>query len=86
MTSSTSKHSNLFYRAIAAVAVVGPIGLVAAAGTMPESPETGQFIVSSYGELLGVIVAAVALRAVYSLFFAKAHKNVSSQTNYTVTA
>jgi|APFre7841882630_1041343.scaffolds.fasta_scaffold29393_2 hypothetical protein len=72
MTTSTNKHSNLFYGAIAGVAVIAPIGLVAAAGTMPEGPETGQFIVSSFGAVFAVIVAALAVRAAYSLGFSKA--------------
>ena len=72
MSTSTNKHSKLFYGAIAAVAVIAPMGLVAAAGTMPESTETGQFIVSSFGAVLGLIVAALAVRAVYSLGFSKA--------------
>ena len=86
MTTSTDKHSNLFYRAIAAVAVIAPFGLVAAAGAMPERPETGQFIVSSFGAVLGVVVAALIVRAAYSLGFSKALKTASLQANYPGTA
>ena len=39
MTTSTKTHSDFFYRALAAVAMIAPILLVFAAGTMPEGPE-----------------------------------------------
>jgi tetrahydromethanopterin S-methyltransferase subunit C len=66
--------SNFFSSAIVAVAIVAPIGVVIAAGNMPERPETGQFVVSSLGAVLAIIVAALAVRVVYSLGFSQGQK------------
>jgi hypothetical protein len=86
MTTSANDHSSLFYRGIAAVAVIAPIGLVCAAGTMPERPETGQFVVSGFGAVIGILAIALAVRAVYALGFSKALKTAASRPSYTVTA
>ncbi len=67
-------NSNFFYSAIAAVAIIAPIGVVIAAGNMPERPETGQFVVSSFEAVLGIIVVALVVRAVYSLGFSQGQK------------
>ena len=62
MTPFTKYHRDFFYRAIAAVAMTGPILLIIAAGQLPESPETGEFIVYGHGVLLAVIATALVLR------------------------
>lgn len=85
MTTSTNNHSNFFYSGIAALAVIAPIGLVCAAGTLPEG-QKGGFIVSSFGAVLSVIATALVLRAAYTLGFSKALKTASSQTNYSAFA
>jgi threonine/homoserine/homoserine lactone efflux protein len=86
MATFTKNRSDFFYGAFAAVAMIGPILLVIAAGTMPEGLETGEFIVYGHGVLLAVLSTALVLRAAYALGFSKALKIAASEPNYPVTA
>jgi len=85
MATSTKNHSDFFYRALAAVAMVGPLLLVIAAGTLPEGLERGDLIVYSQGVVVAVLATALALRAAYTLGFSKALKSTALEPNYTVT-
>jgi hypothetical protein len=86
MTTFTKNHSDFFYRALAAVAIVAPILLVIAAGTLPEDLERGDLIVYGYGVVLAVLATALALRAAYTLGFSRALRIAASEPNYSVTA
>ena len=86
MRTYTKTQSNFFYGALAAVAMIGPILLVIAAGTMPESPDTGEFIVYGHGLVLAILAAALVLRAAYERGFSKALSNAAARPNYSVTA
>ena len=85
MTTSTKNHNDFFYRVLAAVAMVGPILLVIAAGTLPEGLERGDLIVYGQGVVVAVLATALALRAAYTLGFSKALKSTASEPNYSVT-
>ena len=86
MKTSTKSYSDFFYRALAAVAIVAPILLVIAAGTLPEDLERGDLIVYGYGVVLAVLATALALRAAYTLGFSRALRIAASEPNYSVTA
>jgi threonine/homoserine/homoserine lactone efflux protein len=78
--------SNGFYRALAAVAITGPILLVLAADTLPQGVERGDLMVYGHGVVLAILGAALVLRAAYSLGFRKAFEIVASRRHYSVTA
>ena len=82
----TKYHSDFFYAALAAVAMIGPILLVLASGTLPEGLQRGEVIVFGHGVILAVVVAAMVVRAAYALGFNKALKIAVSEPNYPVTA
>jgi len=82
----TKYHSDVFYRALAAVAMIAPILLVLASGTLPEGLQRGEVIVVGHGVILAVVVAAMVVRAAYALGFNKALKIAVSEPNYFVTA
>ena len=71
-TTSTESHSDFFYRALAAVAIIVPIFLVFAAGTLPEGRERGDLIVYGHEVLVGILATGVVLRAVYTRGFNRA--------------
>ena len=75
MKTSTKSYSDFFYRALAAVAIVAPILLVIAAGTLPEDLERGDLIVYGHGVVLAVLATALILRAAYISGFKSALKN-----------
>lgn len=80
MNTGTHQHSKFFYSALAAVAMLGPILLVFAAGTLPEgAQQRGNLIVHGHEVLLSILAAALALRAAYTMGFSKALKIVRSQ-------
>ena len=80
MNTGTHQHSKFFYSALAAVAMLGPILLVFAAGTLPEGvQQRGNLIVHGHEVLLAILAAALALRAAYTLGFSKALKIMRSQ-------
>jgi len=85
MTTSTKNHSDLFYGALAGVAMITPILLVFAAGTLPEGPERGALIVYGHGVLLAALATILVLRAAYALGFSQALKIAASVPNYSVT-
>ena len=82
----TKYHSDVFYGALAAVAMIAPIILVLASGTLPEGLQRGEVIVFGHGVILAVVVAAMVVRAAYALGFNKALKIAVSEPNYFVTA
>lgn len=89
MTTSIKNHSNFFYSfysGIAALAVIAPMGLVCAAGTLPEGLQRGGFIVSGFGAVLSVLATALVLRAAYMLGFRTALKRASFKRNYSAFA
>jgi len=86
MTTSTKNHSDFFYRALAAVAMIGPMLLTIAVSQLPEGTERGEFMVYGLGAVLAVLVTALVLRAAYTLGFSKALKIAVSAPNYSVTA
>jgi len=75
-----------FYRALAGAAIIAPILLVFAAGTLPEGPERGALIVDGLGVVLAVLATALALRAAYTLGFSRGLRIAASEPNYSVTA
>ena len=80
MKTGTNEHSSFFYRALAAVAMIGPIALVFAAGTLPEGLERGDLIVYGHGVLLAGLATALALRAAYTLAFKSALNNADADS------
>ena len=83
MTTSTKSHSDFFYRALAAVAMITPILLVFAAGTLPEGLERGDLIVYGHGVLLVVLATGLVLRAVYTWGFSKALQKLQTRSRIT---
>jgi hypothetical protein len=85
---STLTHlsNSLDVRAIAAVAMIGPILLIIAASKLPEGPETGKFIVCGHGVVLAVVATGLALRAAYALGFGNALKIAGAAPNVSLTA
>jgi len=86
MTTFSKHHSDLYYRGLAALAMIGPMLLVIAAGALPDGLERGELIVGGYEVLFAVLVTAVILRTVYAVGFSKALKIAASVSNYSVTA
>lgn len=86
MSTFTKYHGNFFNRAIAAVAMIGPILLIITAGTFPEDSETGEFVVYGHGVILAVLAAAMALRVAYARGFIKAWQIAASEPNVSLTA
>lgn len=86
MTTFTKYHSDFYYRALAALAMIGPILLVFAAGALPQGLERGELIVDGYGVLLAALAIAVVLRAVYAVGFSRALKIAASVSDDSVTA
>jgi hypothetical protein len=82
----TKYHSDVFYAALAGVAMLAPILLVLASGTLPEGVQRGEVIVFGHGVILAGVVAAMVVRAAYALGFNKALKIAVSEPNYSVTA
>ena len=82
----TKYHSDFFYAALAAVAMLAPILLVLASGRLPEGLQRGEVIVFGHGVILAVVAAAIVVRAAYALGFNKALKIAVSESNYPVTA
>jgi hypothetical protein len=78
----TKYHSDVFYEALAAVAVIASIILVLAAGTLPEGLQRRDVIVFGHGVILAVVTAAMAVRAAYALGFNKALKISVSEPHY----
>ena len=81
----TKYHSDVFYGALAAVAMIAPIILVLAAGTLPEGLQRGDVIVFGQGVILVVVAAAMVVRAAYALGFNKALKISVSEPHYSGT-
>lgn len=80
MNIGTHQRGKFFYSALAAVAMLGPILLVLAAGTLPEGvQQRGNLIVHGHEVLLAILAAALVLRAAYTMGFSKALKIVRSQ-------
>jgi len=80
----TKYHSDVFYGALAAVAMIAPILLVLASGTLPEGlGQRGDLIVYGHGVLLAVLATALVLR---TLGFSKAFKIAVSEPKHSVTA
>lgn len=85
MTTSTANDKSFFTRAVAAVAILGPVLLVALAAALPDG-ERGELIVNGHIFLVGVLGVAIALRAAYDFGFERAHKLRSSTPRRTQTA
>jgi threonine/homoserine/homoserine lactone efflux protein len=83
MNTSTKYHSDFFYSALAAVAIIAPILLVIAAGTLPEGLDRGDLIVYGHGVVLAVLATALVLRASYILGFNKALQKLQTRRRIT---
>ena len=81
MTRSTISDNDFFHSALAAIAIIGPMLLVVAAGTMPPGPHTGEFIVYGHGVVLVALAAALAMRAAYAWGFRTASRLVAAKPN-----
>jgi len=79
MATSTKNRSDLFYGALAAVAMITPILLVFAAGALPEDLERGALIMYGHGVLLATLATILVLRAAYALGFRQALKIAASE-------
>jgi hypothetical protein len=86
MSTFTKYHGDFFYRALAAVLMIGPVLLIIAAGTMPDDPRTGKLMVYGHGAILAVVAGAMVLRAVYARGFVDAWKIAASEPGYSLTA
>jgi hypothetical protein len=86
MTTFIRYHGDLFYRAIAAVAMIGPILLIIAADQLPENPETGEFVVYGHGVIVAILAIAMSLRAAYARGFIRAWQIAGAEPKYSVTA
>ncbi|MGA2707723.1 MAG: hypothetical protein ACLP0B_07395 [Steroidobacteraceae bacterium] len=86
MTTHTLGHNDLFVRAFATSAMLGPMLLVMIAGALPEGPARAELIVSGNGGIVIALAAALVLRAVYGLGFNKAFKLAAENPDYSVTA
>jgi len=86
MSTPTQSRGDLFVRAFAALAILGPILLVMIAGVLPEGPARSQLILLGDGGIVVALAAALVLRAVYGLGFSKAFKLAAANPNYSVTA
>ena len=81
MVTSTKSSSDIFYRVLAAVAMIVPILLVFAAGTLPEGTgERGHLIVYGHGALFVVLATGVVLRAVYTWGFNRALQKLPTRS------
>ena len=89
MSTSIPLKSDFFARALAAVAILGPILLVIIAGTLPEGTR-GEMIVDGNIFVVAALVTALLLRVVYVMGFNNALENVrkrlSSTPNRSLTA
>ena len=83
MKTVMNEHSSFFYRALAAVAMIAPIALVFAAGTLPEGLERSDLIVYGHGVLLVVLATGLVLRAVYTWGFSRALYKLQTQSRIT---
>ena len=79
-TTSTESHSDFFYRVLAAVAMIVPIFLVFAAGTLPEGQERGNLIVYGHEILVVVLATGLVLRAVYTRGFSRALQKLQTRS------
>lgn len=82
MMTSTKTDSVFFYRTLAAVAMIGPILLVFAAGTLPEGLERSDLILNGFGVLLAALTGALAIRTSYALGFSKALKTLQRRSGF----
>jgi hypothetical protein len=81
MVTSTKSHGDLFYRTLATVAMVVPILLVFAAGTLPEGVgQRGHLIVYGHEFLVVVLATGLVLRAVYSSGFNSALQKLQTRS------
>lgn len=80
MGNSTESHSDFFYRALAAVAMIVPILLIFAAGKLPAGPERGELIVYGHEVLVVVLATGLVLRAVYTWGFARALQKLQTRS------
>ncbi len=86
MSTFMKYHGDFFYRALAAVLMIGPVLLVIAAGRMPDDPKTGELMAYGHGTILAVVAATMILRAVYARGFVNAWRIAAGEPKYSVTA
>ncbi len=87
MHTPTQQNSKFFYSALAAVAMLGPILLVIAAGTLPEGgQQRGHLIVHGHEVLVAILAAALTLRGAYTLGFRRALEFMRSEPQRSATA
>jgi hypothetical protein len=81
MSTSTKHLSDFFYRTLAAVAIGATMVLTLAVSQLPKGTERNEIMVYSLGAVMAVLVAALVLRAAYTLGFNKALRIASSEPN-----
>ena len=86
MSTPTQSRGDLFVRAFATLAILGPILLVMIAGVLPEGLGRSQLILFGEGGIVAALAAALVLRAVCGLGFSKAFKLAAANPNYSVIA
>lgn len=85
MTTSSPVKSDLFTRALTAVAILGPILLVVFCGMLPPGSR-GEFIVDGHVFIVTALATALTLRGVYALGFGHARKRLAVSHKRPLTA
>lgn len=85
MTVSSPVKSDLFTRALTAVAILGPILLVVFCGTLPQGSR-GEWIVDGHVFIVTALATALTLLGVYALGFSHARKRLALSHNRRLTA
>lgn len=85
MTDSTPIKSDLVTRAVAAVAIGGPIFLVLFSATLPQGSR-GPLIVDGLMFIVAALATALILRSVYALGFRHARKRFALSQDLRLTA
>ena len=87
MSTSTPVNGDYFTRALAAVAILGPILLVIIAGTLPEGEGMrGDLIVDGHIFIAATLATALLLRVAYGMGFSRARRLLTASPNRSLTA
>jgi len=85
MSVSTPVRTDWFTRAVAAVAILGPILLVVISAALPEGAR-GHLIVDGHVFIVTTLATALILRLVYALGFSHARRRLASSQNRALSA
>lgn len=86
MTTFTKNHGDIFYPALAAVAMIAPLLLVSMAGALPEGTARGDLLVSGHAIILAILASGLVLRAAYALGFTRAFNIVAAERRHSAAA